>query len=437
MKHIALAILGAALLSSTAAATTMQEAVSKAVTSHPQVLAAEKNRNAIGYQIDMARAGYKPTLDMTLGSGWENSTNPSTRFRSGRFPGDKPSRDLWRNEARLVARQMIYDGFQTTSRVAQQKNRFTSAVYNVSDVKNAVALRTIEAYLNVLRTREQVALAEENVTSHQQYVSRLNSRLASGRSAQADVRQAEGRLALAIANVEAAKGEAHQAEADYLESVGEMPNNPSKDATPFGNVPANTRAAVDRAMTNSPVIASAMADIKAANAELAESKSPFCPRVELEGGVSNNVNLDGVKGLNNDRYAMVYVRQNLYRGGYDVAQRKERTERVKEAQDQLERERRLVEMHVIDAYSQMETARARLNPLTSHVESAQATRDAYVAQFDLGQRSLLDLLDSEVELFNSRSALINGKYETDLAAYGVLAHMGDLVPAGTTQVASK
>jgi adhesin transport system outer membrane protein len=433
------ALLASTMLVASAQATTLSEAMSKAVATHPEIGASENDRDAIGHRIDEAKAGYKPTVDFVAGTGWENSHNISTAFRQGRAQGDKSGRDLWRNESRVTIRQMLFDGWQTKARVAQEENRFASADAHVMDVRNVVALRAVASYLDVLRTRELVALAEQNLGTHQSYVAKINNRTASGRSAGADVRQAEGRMELATANLEAAKGDAKAAEADYLEAVGEMPSSPSHDAAPFAAIPANTRAAVDRATSNSPVIASAMADIKAANAELAESKSVFCPRFELEGGASDNVNLDGIKGRNNDYTAMLMMRYNMYNGGHDVAQREERIEKVKGAVAMLEKNRRDVERITIKAYAQMETARARLNPLNSHVEDATSTRDAYAQQFDLGQRTLLDLLDSEVELYNSKSALITGKYEVEAAAYAVLAHMGDLVPAAgnQSQVAAK
>jgi adhesin transport system outer membrane protein len=433
------ALLASTVLVSGVHATTLQEAMSKAVATHPEIGAAESDRNSIGHRIDEAKAGYKPTVDFTAGTGWENSHNVSTAFRNGRAQGDKSSRDLWRNESRVTVRQMLFDGWQTKSRVAQEENRFASADAHVMDVRNVVALRAVAAYLDVLRSRELVALAEQNLSTHQSYVEKINARTQSGRSAGADVRQAEGRMELAKANLESAKGDAKAAEADYLEAVGEMPVAPSHDAAPFAAVPGDTKAAVDRAMNNSPVIASAMADIKAANAELAESKSVFCPRFELEGGASDNVNVDGVKGRDSDVSAMLMMRYNLYNGGHDVAQRQERIEKVKEAVAMLEKDRRSVEQLTVKAYAKMETARAQLQPLTQHVEDATSTRDAYAQQFDLGQRTLLDLLDSEVELYNSKSALITGKYEVEAAAYAVLAHMGDLVPsaANTNQVAAK
>lgn len=426
-----------ALSAQTAMAVSLQEAMAKAVQTHPEGLSAEKNQAAIGHQIDMAKAGYLPTLDLTVGTGYEHSINPSTRFRAGRGnDAREDDRDLWRTESRLTARQMLWDANQTKYRVAQQSSRFESAAYHVADVKNQIALRAAESYLNVLRTKELLALAEQNLSVHQSYVSKLSDRIKGGRSAGADLRQADGRMNLAQANVEAARGELKAAEADYLEVVGEMPNTPAKDATPFGAIPADTAAAIARAMTVSPVISSAQANIKAANAEYAETICPFCPRIELEGGASRNLNLDGVEGVNHDAYAMVYLRQNLYNGGHDVAQRKERGERVKEATDELEKQRRLVEQAVIKSYANMSAAKNRLEPLAAHVQAATDTRNAYVSQFDLGQRTLLDLLNSEVELYNTKAALITGKYQVDAAAYAVLANMGDLVPA-TTVVASK
>jgi len=441
-RHLLTAALGLALATTSLAhAESITEAMAAAIATHPDVLAAEKEQAAIGHRVDMARAGYKPKVDFVAGTGYEWSKNQSTRFRAARTnaSGKQGSRDMWRNESRLTVRQMIFDGFQTRSRVAQEQNRFTSAAFHAADVRNQLALRAAEGYLGVLHAREQLALAQSNLETHNSYLGKIQARVSGGRSSQADIRQVEGRRALAQANVEAALADLKTAESRYLEAVGTMPASPVKTATPFTAIPADTRAAIDRAMGNSPVIASALADIKAANAELAEAKSVFCPRIEFEGGASRNKNLDGIEGPNDDITAMIMLRQNLYNGGYDVAQRQERIERVKQAQDMLESERRQVETAVIQAYTRLDAARSRLAPLNTHVEAAQASRDAYLAQFDLGQRTLLDLLDSEVELTNAQSALIDGKYELDAAAYAVLAHMGDLAPAtaGATQVASK
>ncbi len=414
-------------------AASLTEAMSKAIANHPEVLAAAAQQQSIAHRIDAARAGYKPTLDFTAGTGYEWSKNSTTRFRGARTPrsGKDGSRDMWRNEARINASQMLFDGKQTRSRVAQEKSRFEAASFSTLDIKNQLALRAAEAYLAVLRTNEHVALEQQMVETHQAYLNKIETRTAGGRSAQADIEQVQGRLALALANLEEAKGDAQQASAAYLEAVGEMPNNPSKEATPFASLPADTQAALDRAMANSPVIASAQANIRAANAQLAEAKCIFCPRITAEGGISRNWNLDGVDGPNHDATAMLMWRQSLYAGGRNLANRDERAALVSVAQAELEKDRRLVEKSVLEAMARVEAAKARLEPLNRYVESATSTRDAYLGQFELGQRSLLDLLDSEIELTNAKAGLIDGKYETDAATYAALAHLGDLVSANT------
>ncbi len=418
-------------------AASISEAMNKAVATHPEVLAATAEQAALGQRVKQARGGYKPTLDFTAGTGYEWSKNSSTRFRAARTPisGKQGSRDMWRNEARLNATQMLFDGFQTKSRVGAENARAAAGSFRTMDVKNQIALRAAESYLAVLRGQEQVALANANVDTHNSYLAKIQNRTTGGRSAAADVEQVQGRLALATANVEAAKSDLRQAEAMYLEAVGEMPSGIAKDATPFTAVPADTSSAISRAMANSPVIAAAQKNITAANAQVAEAKCLFCPRITAEGGISRNWNLDGVEGPNHDATAMLMYRQNLYNGSRDVAQRDERIALASAAEAKLEQERRLVEKSVIDAMARLDAAKARLAPLNRQVSAAGSTRDAYVAQFDLGQRSLLDLLNTEVELTNAKSALIDGKFETDAAAYAALAHMGDLVPA--TQMAAK
>ena len=431
----AVALLAGTALSAHAA--TLQDAINAAIQNHPNVKMAERNRDAIGHLVDQAKAGYRPTVDLTAGTGWEHTNNSTTRGRTARTQDVNGHRDLWRSESRLSIRQNLYNGFGTRANVSEQKNRQKSAKYNVVETRELTALSASEAYLNVLRARELVALGQANLKTHKMYQDQISKRVDGGRGSQADLRQAEGRVSLSQANLIAFQGELRDAEADYLEIVGEMPVKLEKSRAPFNMLQHNVENALARAMANNPAIQSAQADIKAANAAKEEAKSVFCPRFDLEGNVAQNQNLDGIQGSNDEASLMLMMRYNLYNGGADTARVKERVERVAEAKESLEQTRRLVEENMMVAWNSLQTSRLRLVPLNNHVLSSQQTRDAYQSQFDLGQRSLLDLLDSEIELFNARSALINGKYSVDLAVYEVLAHSGDLVSALTTQVASR
>jgi adhesin transport system outer membrane protein len=171
----------------------------------------------------------------------------------------------------------------------------------------------------------------------------------------------------------------------------------------------------------------AEADIETSKAELQGARAGYYPRLDLELGAAANNNLDGIRGGNVDAQALVVLRYNLFRGGGDIAREREAFERIREARSQMAVARRDAEAEARISYNALSTARARVQAFRAQTEAARATRDAYAQQFDLGQRSLLDLLDAENELFITRSNLVTAEYTEVFAIYRVLAVIGDLL----------
>lgn len=414
------------LNASAVSALTLSEAVEKSVMEHPDVQIAIESREAIRQEWKGAIGGYRPTVDLLLGSGHERSNNPTTRGRADR--GDKEGhRSLWRNEARLTVNQMLFDGFETDAEVCQQRARWESASYALAETQENVALRTVEAFLNVLRTKDQLDLQRENVKIHSVYLEQMKKRANQGTGSKADVRQAQGRLALAEANLLSAEGDFREAQIDYNELVGEKPKNLKSYKTPRKGLPTNLDDAISRAHENSPALKSAEKDIEAAEKAVEVAKAAFMPRLDLELEAARQHNLDGSEDANNEYSAMARMRYNIYNGGSDTARKNERKARLAEAEDGFNRDKRLVEENVYNAWNDLQIAKKRLTPLSNHVTSADQTRTAYKQQFDIGQRSLLDVLDSEVEYVNAKSARINGKYAVDFAIFEILAQEGSLV----------
>jgi adhesin transport system outer membrane protein len=405
----------------------LNEAIEKAMGSNPEVLISERNKLAIEQELRQAEAGYLPTVDLTIGSGHERSNNSTTRNRADREDNEGGHRSLWRNETRLLTSQMLFDGFETSNNVKQQCARLKSALKNSKEVKENVSLRVVQAYLDVLRNQELVKLSEDNVANHRRYLKQIQARSSSGRGSKADIRQAEGRLALAESTLYASKGELKNANASYAETVGEKPENLAKYQTPNSLMPASREDAVLRALENNPAIHSAQNDIKAADSAFQATKAAFYPKLDLELEAQRSHNLDGTDEANNSYLAMARVSYNLYNGGADLARKRERSARLEEAKDTLERDRREVEERMYEGWNNLETSKMRLTPLGSHVKSSSETKKAYKSQFDIGQRSLLDLLDTEVEYFNAKTAYINGQYAVDFAMYNVLATSGDIL----------
>lgn len=418
-RKLLIGLMSAAMSAPYAAhALTLQEAAQKTIQTHPGVLASASERRSIDHELEQARAGYFPRADIALGVGREHSDNPTTRAAGGLSP------ELTRGEASLTISQMLFDGFAVSSEVDRQRARVNASAYKVYGTAEATGLRATEVYLDVLRRQELVALAKENLLAHERTYDQIKLRSEGGVGRKADLHQVEGRLALAKSNLLAEEGNLRNAETNYLRVVGEAAQGLVKPADPA--IPKSEQDALQQALDNHPILKSAIADVAAAQAQYAASQSRFSPRLDLELGATSNNNLDGLRGTNQDYAAMVRMRYNLFSGGADTARRDQTAQLIQQATGIRDNTHRQVEESVRLSWNAFTTASNRLEPAKLHSDASEQTRDDYRKQFNIGQRTLLDLLDSENELFTARSNYVNAQYTELFGKYRLLADMGKL-----------
>jgi adhesin transport system outer membrane protein len=405
-----------------AAAQTLKEVVSYAIETNPQVVSVAKRKDAADFAIDAARGGYFPRADFLWGKGRERSQNPTTIAAN---PADSWV-SLNRKQEALIVNQMLFDGFGVKGEVERRRAISESTAHRVYGTSEEIALQTIEAYLDVLKNRELVSYAKENLAAHQKTFNQVKLRSDKGVGRRADLDQIDARLALAISNMASAESNLRDAEIAYLKVVGKPPVNLAMPAIPQ-NIPRSVDEAVKIGQENHPILRSAQADVDAAQAQREIARSFISPRVELEASLSNNRNIDGLEGPNRDRMLMLWLKWNAFRGGFDYYRLKETSTQINEATEIARNTNRQVEAAVRLAYNAFATARDRLPSLERYVKSSDTTRVAYASQFDIGQRTLLDLLDSENEYFTARSTHINGKFIEMAARYRILNAMGQLL----------
>jgi outer membrane protein, adhesin transport system len=401
-------------------ATSLEQSVATTLESNPEIGIVGANRQAIDQELRQARAQYFPSLDARAAGGPEYTNSPATRNRDG-------SETLLRLESQLTLSQRLFDGYSTESEVERQLARIDSAARRVRETAEFVGLDAIEAHLDILRNQSLVALAVQNVEEHQRIADQVGRLEREGAGSIADVTQADARLAAAQSALATARGNLRDAEAAYLAVVGIPPAELEEPLVPVVAVPESAEAAAAKASAENPTVRIADADIEVAKAELEGSRSGYYPRLDLELGAGANRNLDGIEGSDVDAQALLVMRYNLFRGGADVAREREAFFRVSEARQELARVRREAVEDALVSYSALLTARDRVQALRDQAEATRATRNAYAQQFDIGQRSLLDLLDAENELFAARSNLVTAEYTEMFAVYRVLAVIGDLL----------
>jgi outer membrane protein, adhesin transport system len=414
-------IICAGLASPMALADTLAGALRRAVAYLPEVSAARANQRAVEETAAQARGLWYPSIDASLGQGRESSNNPSTRALGS-------DQTLTRKEAEVNLSQLVFDGGATSSQVRRYQARAGAAGDQVANAAESAGTRVVQAYLDVIRLRELIELAVENEKVHRETLAQM-SRLADvGQGKRADAQQAEARYALAQASLTQLRAGLAQAEASFQHLTGQQPGVLADPGSFQAKLPATLEAALAQALEEHPAIRSAQKDLLAAQADRESLRSRFvAPRLALELGTSSNHDLDGIPGVNADRYAMLRLRYNLFRGGIDDSRVREAEARADEALANYARARNDTERDLRQTWQVLAEDRNRMPQLQRYAEASAQVVRSYRLQFSIGQRTLLDVLNAENELFTARSNQYTVASAVTLGELRLLATMGKLL----------
>lgn len=411
-----------------AQAMSINEAVQNAVDQHPEISASRNSRLSADEDVKFARGGYYPTVDLIAGYGRQRSDNLNTRGFNADGTRNHNKETLSYTQSELRLRQMLFDGFNTPNEVGRTQAVATSRAYYTQATAETVALRAIEVYLEVLKRRELVTLARNNLQAHLRVNDQIGLRSERGVGSTADLDQSRARRALAENNMDTAEVDLADAEANFYSVVGRMPDELETPVSIKADVPANLQEARQGLLENNPYLKSAQADIQAAEQQYEVAKSPFYPRLDAVLATGANNNLGGERGhSNNDWQAGVELSYNLFRGGSDKARLQSDAHKINQAMDIRNNALRELNENLSLAWNAMNNARKQTPTAREYAETTQRVRGAYQDQFGLGQRTLLDVLDSENELYNANRRYTEVRYTEEYSMYRVLATMGELL----------
>ncbi|SEN44295.1 outer membrane protein, adhesin transport system [Pseudomonas sp. ok272] len=411
-----------ALAASFVQAQSLPQAMQQALDVHPEIQAGVNSRLAADGQLRAAEGGYLPKVDVLAGYGREGSNTPTTRLGKG---NDWES--LTRGESSIRLRQMVFDGFATPNEVGRQQATVNSRAYSLLGTSERTGLTVAQVYLDVLTRREMVQLAEDNLRSHERIFDQIKLRTERGVGRTADRDQAEARLAQARNNLITEQTNLADAQTNYLSAVGQMPDQLERPASFMAMLPANLNEARRQMLENSPILRSAESDIVAAERQYETAKSTFYPRFDAELGRTADNNLDGQQGYNNEWQAMLRMSFNLYNGGSNKAELESKSYQSNEALDIRNNALRVLNEELGLAWNAMNNANAQVPIAQQYVDYSTSVRTAYQKQFSLGERTLLDLLDSENELFTASRRLAEIKNSQMFTQYRIKATMGELL----------
>lgn len=403
-------------------AISLQEAVQQMLATHPDVLSARSKEEAAEQDVKQAKGGWLPSVELDAGAGRQGSDNVATRA----LPSNPGVVSLTRTESNLALRQLLFDGGNVSGQIKERTASVRTAQFQLAQSQEGRVFDGTSAYLRVLQNQELLKVAKSDVATHRDTLNKVTKRLDAGAGRKSEVTLAQSRLALSEARYELAVRGLMDSRDTYAKVIGDAPENLHLPRVP-GNLPGNLVEAQSLAMELNPAVAAAAAQYDVSTAAIGVAKAAYYPTFTLEAGLRFNDNIDGLKGHDNDALAIVRMNYNLFHGFSDEAAIHATIDRQAAALHDTDNIRRNVNEDVALAWNNLESARKRLPFLKSHQDDSWAVYDSYVKQYQLGQRTLFDLVNALTEYYDAKTAYIQGKYDIRIAEYRLLAGMGILV----------
>lgn len=414
---------------------TVQESIAATLRTHRGLKIIQENRGAMQQELQRAKAGWGPKVDLVGRVGADELSTSTTRS-TGADKGMYSSSSVG---ATLV--QPVWDGFATRSRVRSTQASLDSLTNRVFDNATTLALDSLIAHVDLLRLRNLLQLAQRNVARHQEVLAFSRTRETLGADTMADVSQAEGRLSRALSTLSDAQANLLKGEASYRR----LTSSP----TPASLVPVTLPApmytsptkVLELAETNNPKIKAYLDDVRAAVGQKELAESAMYPTVNIEAGPNYADRGGPGSQWTRSMDVMGVVRWNVFSSGADAANTRAAAARVRQSRQTLYNLMDDLVLQTQTTWTNYQNAIELQKQYTQAITYNRQTVSAYLEQFQMGQRSLLDVLDAESELYNSATQattaagnILVGGY-TLYALAGVLLETLDIDTANLDNVA--
>jgi outer membrane protein len=316
----------------------------------------------------------------------------------------------------VTASLLLHDGGASALATEVQKELVLQTREGLVQVEQEVLFRAVDAFMNVRRQSEFLALRRSNVGVIAQELRAAEDRFEVGEVTRTDVALAEARRAAAQSQLAAAEGALVQANEEFRAAVGRAPGR--LDVVTPAAVQQNIEEARAFAVRRHPNIIGAQHGVSAAELNIRRAEAALNPRLSLSGTIGLTDTGDSTQSL-----GLTYG-GTVYQGGQLQSVIRQAQARSDASRSTLLITTQGVKQNVGNAYAVLRVARASSEASGLQVRAARTAFRGVREEATLGARTTLDVLNAEQELLDAQASTISAQADEVVASYRVLASMG-------------
>ena len=418
-------------------AESLRNALASAYRYNPRIDAERARLRATDENVPQALSGYRPRLNGSADIGIEDNRVRLRRESAGQAQfapgvgsvggGSTRSGDtIYPRGYRIDLQQNIFDSFQTRNAVSEAEASVRAGREILRDVERQVLLDAVTAYMDVVRDQAVVRLRQNNVEVLSRELQATQDRFDVGEVTRTDVAQAQARRAGSVSNLDLARANLKTSRANYQRVVGNPASNLQVPRVPDNYLPNSLDDALAIGRNENPIVIAALYTEQGARHTVERIRSELLPNVTLEAGYSNRFHTSSDVAETENAFVTGRLNVPIYQGG-EVSSRVRAAKHTHVSRIQeIEDARTQVRQEVVAAWSQLQAAEAQLESDGTQVSANRVALNGVREEEKVGQRTLLDVLNAELELLNSQVQLETTQRNLIVAAYALLSAIGRL-----------
>ncbi|WP_409362844.1 TolC family outer membrane protein [Bradyrhizobium diazoefficiens] len=408
-------------LPATAWAEALPEALVKAYQTNPQINAERARQRATDENVPQALAGYRPQIVASLSAGLQAVRNllPDNTIQTARL---KP----W--TIGVTVSQTLFNGFRTANSVRVAELQVQSGREALRNVGQGVLLDAVTAYTNVLANQSLVEAQRSNVAFLRETLSITQRRLNAGDVTPTDTAQAEARLSRGLADLNAAEVALAISQATYAQVIGNSPAQLRPAEVVDRYLPKSREDSITMAIREHPAVMAAGFDVDIASTNIRVAEGALLPSASLQGSISRSRDNDpSLSTFATDQASIVAnVTAPIYDGGQAASQTRQAKEVTAQSRLVLDQVRNQARTAAVSAWVANEGAKIAVSASESEVKAATVALQGVQREAAGGQRTTVDVLNSQADLIQARARLIGALRDRVIASYTLLSAVGHL-----------
>ena len=396
--------------------------------SDPQLAGAEAVHLATDENVDQARSALLPQSGASLSYERSHGNSGGPQFVTNEDGTQSlinvvsSSRDYGRNLSGRLDQSILDLSKWTTLKSARATAKAGNADYEAA--QQDLMIRVATAYFDVLTAEDALKFAQANEQALNRQMEQAQQRFEVGLSAITDVNDAKAQHDTAVANVITAQNTLDDNREALRQLTDKEPGNLKqlREQLPMDKPnPEDPEQWVAVAVEQSPILSSYAFQVDAANANIQTARSAHLPTIggqilysKTPSWADNSASsFNDAFHTNSERWSTTYgltLNVPIFAGGYTQSRVRQSIYNRDAAQDQYELQKRLIERSTRNGYRAVIAGASQVEATRQAVISAQSSLDATQAGYEVGTRTIVDVLISQQQLLSAQSSYSQARH---------------------------